>query len=61
MQTVHLDFCAPPEEKARSIFLSIEPIAPLSEIAADPQFIPEEIERGEFGDVWNKARSSPKL
>ena len=32
--------------------LSIEPWPPLDEIAADPQFAPEEISSSEFEEIW---------
>jgi hypothetical protein len=39
-------------ESAGGTGLSKEPIPPLSEIAADPQFEPSEISQGEFERVW---------
>lgn len=44
-------------ESTRSVFLSTETLPPLPEIAADPQFTPEEISNREFEIVWLKARS----
>jgi len=44
-------------EETDSVFLSIEPIPALSEIAADPQFVPEEIDGKEFEDMWSKAHA----
>jgi hypothetical protein len=32
--------------------LSIEPLPAIEEIASDPQFVPTEITRQEFEDVW---------
>lgn len=40
-------------ESAGATKLGEEPIPPLSEIAADPQFEPIEITKEEFEEVWN--------
>jgi hypothetical protein len=37
------------------LFLSPEPVPPLSDIAADPQFEPVEITQLEFESVWREA------
>ena len=42
-------------EETNSVRLSIEPLPTLSEIGADAQFDPREIEKQEFDDVWSKA------
>jgi len=36
--------------------LGEEPVPPVAEIAADPQFEPVEITKEEFEDVWEQAR-----
>jgi hypothetical protein len=38
--------------------LSLEPLPTLHEIAADPQFQPVEITKGEFEEVWSNRRSA---
>jgi hypothetical protein len=43
-------------ENAGGSQLGIEPLPPLGEIAADPQFVPAEITRNEFEEVWSKRR-----
>ncbi|TAJ31706.1 MAG: hypothetical protein EPO67_13170 [Reyranella sp.] len=43
-------------ESTRDVFLSTTPLPSLSEIAADPQFRPEEISKEEFEAAWNEAR-----
>jgi hypothetical protein len=42
-------------EATNSVFLSSEPLPLLSEIAADPQFDPHEIEKQEFENIWSRA------
>lgn len=42
-------------ESTRSVVLGEKPLPPISEIAADPQFSPEEIGREEFEEIWIKA------
>ena len=42
-------------EATNSVWLSIEPLPPLSKIGSDAQFDPSEIEKSEFEDVWSKA------
>jgi uncharacterized protein DUF6881 len=44
-------------EETRSVFLGIEPVPPISEIASDPQFEPREITQQEFEEVWAEAHS----
>ena len=41
--------------------LSVEPIADLQAIAADPQFDPAEISRAEFESVWSAAVQSSSV
>lgn len=41
-------------ETTQSTRLSVEPIPPLSKIAADPQFEPAEITKEEFESIWNR-------
>jgi hypothetical protein len=36
--------------------LGIEPIPRLEEIVSDPQFLPEEISRNEFDEIWANRR-----
>jgi Domain of unknown function (DUF6881) len=43
-------------EETRSTFLGLEPMPPISEIAADPQFEPREITKDEFEQVWSSAQ-----
>jgi hypothetical protein len=46
-------------EATGSTMLSLEPLPTLEEIAADPQFVPAEINKVEFEKVWeNRCRSS---
>jgi hypothetical protein len=42
-------------ESRGSTFLGLVPVPPLAEIAADPEFEPKEIEKGEFDEMWLKA------
>jgi len=44
------------EKSTGSTGLSLEPIPPLFEIAADPQFEPKEITKNEFEEVWSKRK-----
>ncbi len=39
-------------EKTEKTFLAFEPLPSVDEIAADPQFEPEEISRLEFKEIW---------
>ena len=39
-------------EETDSTMLAVEPMPSLEEIAADPQFIPEEISQAEFESMW---------
>ena len=43
-------------ESASSTRLGEAPIPPLAEIGSDPQFIPVEIAKQEFEEVWRKRR-----
>ncbi len=38
--------------------LGLVPVPSIAEIAADPQFLPEEITKNEFEVVWNARRST---
>lgn len=40
--------------------LGLEPIPPLSEIAADAQFVPAEIEAEEFEQIWKQRLHHPR-
>jgi hypothetical protein len=44
------------EERSGSTKLGIEPLPPLEQIAADPEFEPAIISAEEFGSVWGKAK-----
>lgn len=44
-------------EETRSVALSEKPLPPLWEIAADPEFIPEEIDAQEFESIWDDAHA----
>ena len=46
------------EEEVGGTFLGLAPVPPLREIAADPQFRPEEITKEEFEGIW-RARRDP--
>jgi hypothetical protein len=50
-----MDF-ADREERSGSTKLGIEPLPPLEQIAADPEFEPAIISAEEFGSVWGKAK-----
>jgi hypothetical protein len=43
-------------ESAAGTRLGIEPLPPLEDIGADPQFVPAEITPNEFEEVWAKRR-----
>ncbi|KNC66271.1 DUF6881 domain-containing protein [Pseudoalteromonas ardens] len=45
------------EKSSGTTLLSITPLPTLEEIAEDPQFLPEEIQIGEFEEAWAKAVS----
>jgi hypothetical protein len=45
------------EQEEAGTGLSELPLPPLSEIAADPQFLPRAITRDEFERVWNARKS----
>jgi len=47
---------AGPGEAAGTTKLSIEPLPTLEEIASDPQFVPQEVQRQEFEEVWASRR-----
>ena len=40
--------------------LGLEPVPPIAEIAADSQFVPTEIGREEFEDIWNQRLNHPR-
>jgi len=42
------------------IGLSIEPIPPFEQIAADPEFDPEIISAAEFERIWTEGRKRPR-
>jgi hypothetical protein len=46
-------------EQVGGTFLGLVPVPQLDEIAADPEFLPEEITEGEFEEIWG-ARCSPR-
>jgi hypothetical protein len=46
------------EESAGGTGLGKEPVPPLAEITADPQFEPSEITKEEFEEVWAKRHES---
>ena len=47
---------AGPDEAVGTSKLSIEPLPTLEEIASDPQFAQEEVQRREFEEVWARRR-----
>lgn len=51
-----MDF-ADHEERTGSTKLGIEPMPPLEDIAADPQFEPQVISAEEFESVWERAKA----
>lgn len=40
--------------------LGLEPVPPIAEIAAETQFVPTEIGREEFEDIWNQRLNHPR-
>jgi hypothetical protein len=49
------------QETRGATFLGLEPVPPLSQISADPEFDAKEITADEFEDVWQRARSRSGL
>ena len=43
---------AGPDEAAGTSELGVEPLPAIEEIASDPQFVPEEVQRQEFEELW---------
>ena len=46
-------------ESGRGTRLSLEPVPCMTDIASDPQFLPEEISREEFDLAWQDRRGLP--
>jgi hypothetical protein len=51
--------CADADHETESTFLSEKPLPSFEEIALDPQFVPEWIEKSEFERLWKLAHQVP--
>ena len=50
---------AGPDEQAGSSILAEVPMPTLEEIASDPQFVPQPVQRHEFEQVWARRHQRP--
>jgi hypothetical protein len=46
------------DEESGGTFLGLAPVPPIDEIAADPEFVPEEITKEQFEAAWSARTSS---